>query len=90
MRFRTRRWAGAEGHCARRERRCARGSRRLWPCSRRLKVGAPEEAKAEVSDKGATLEVVQAERMRAAEAAENERVGLAKMLKETVHAADQG
>mgnify|MGYP004293698123 CR=1 FL=1 len=33
------------------------------------KVGALEEAKAEVSDKGATLEVVQAEHMRAAEAA---------------------
>ena len=26
MRFRTRRWAGAEGRCARRERRCSRGS----------------------------------------------------------------
>ena len=33
------------------------------------KVGALEEAKAEVYDKGAPLEVVQAERMRAAEAA---------------------
>ena len=49
--------------------------RTLGHCAQAMleeKVGALEEAKAEVSQKGATLEVVQAERTRAAEAAENE------------------